>query len=173
MASALRLDRIKVKRWNNNLKKTGFLCVLSSEGWQWRVDSMQAPILSLFTPWNPRAALVCRLYAIVECMWLMFVPTDLTFCRGLKGIRSPQKHFFFFVYLELVMFCRRHANLQLFCKSHIKHAKQRLDSNHLAALAWRSWIYSGAIWNDCSSSQYIYCRAANWINHREITTVCF
>lgn len=132
MRARLHLSALKVKRWEKFTEIMGFF--VSSEGWQWYVDGTQAPALS-----SEAAALVCRLYAIAEYTWLMFLPTDLTFSsRLLRDTEPTKKQILFFLFtsrwLCLVCCIRTCSSPPI---ATLSAGKQRWGSTQLAAIATR------------------------------------
>ena len=133
MRARLHLSGLQVKRLEKFTEIMGFF--VSSEGWQWYVDGTQAPALS-----SEAAALVCRLYAIAEYTWLMFLPTDLTFSSRLLRDTEPTKKkkqiFFLFTSRWLCLVCciRTFSSPPI---ATLSAEKQRWGSTQLAAIATR------------------------------------
>ena len=122
-------------------QNNGFLCELRGMTivcwWHAGDVSLHGPIVS-----SEAAALVCRLYAIAEYTWLMFLPTDLTFSsrllRDTEPTKKKKKKIFFFLFTSrwLCLVCCIHT-----CSSPpiaiLSAEKQRWGSNRLAAIATR------------------------------------
>lgn len=139
MASVVHLNRVKVKRWKQQLRKKQrafFVCWLQNDDNALLIAFRHQFCISLL-PQIPlqAAALVCRAYAV--CMTHVLTHWAYLNHRALRDI-EPRK--ICFCLLELVMFSIPHTSLQCFKPSFICSLLYPLFLQYWKILLTTKWV---------------------------------